>query len=140
MEGERGMLAATMSWPDLLGQLSGLAGEFAEQEADGSETHEGRLHGTAITAGEVGGRAYLGDSSTRLSGCDDPDLIAELAVASGRLIVGCGADPAMGRCYLVAADRDGLLRCYHHCPGRMARPFEWGEPLLTEARFPLGGE
>src|SRR5881392_1200648 len=99
MEGQTGMLAAAMSWPDLLRQLSGLAGEFVEQEAVKAGEYGENRQVTPVVAGEVAGKTYLSDSLCRLSGGDDPDLIAEIAVASGQLVVGCGSDPIRGRYY-----------------------------------------
>jgi hypothetical protein len=143
MERQTGILAAAMSWPDLLRRLEGLTGKFETQAA--GDTTPGPVvamstDASVVTVSDIAGKVCLAGVSGALSGCDDPDLITELAVGSGRLVVGCGMDAVHGRRYLVAADRDGLLRCYHHCRDRLSRPFEWGEPLPTESRHPLDGD
>jgi len=137
------ILAAAMSWPDLLAQLEGRAVDLISPRVVG--TMPGRpadvtCSQVTITAVERDGKACVSGVPPQLSGGDDPDLVCEIAVASGRLVVGCGFDGENGECDLVVADGDGLRRCYHHRRGILSRPFEWGEPIPTEDDFPLNGD
>jgi hypothetical protein len=137
------ILAAAMSWPDLLAQLEDRVADLISPRSAGmtpGRPADVTCTQVTITAVEHDGKARLSGLPPHVSGGDDPDLVCEIAAASGRLVVGCGVDAEKGECHLVVADGDGLRRCYHHRRGEISRPFQWGEPIPTEDEFPLNGD
>src|SRR5262249_44455236 len=90
-------------------------------------------------AGEYAGRAYVLDGSALLAGME-PDLVADLAAASGALVVGCGAETVSGPYYLVAARGGQVLRHFYACYATLAAAYDRGDRLPTEASHPLDGD
>jgi hypothetical protein len=141
-----GILAADVDWPELLGLLREQALGLVERGALASEEEvEAWFAGQAwdegyrLMGGAQEGKAYLLDTSHLLSGIE-PDLIASLAAASGRLVVGCGAETASETYYLVAARGGEVLRHHYHCCySAIAVPYDSGAPLPTEEEDPLDG-
>lgn len=85
-----------------------------------------------LVAGELHGRSCVVDGPG-LWGVSRPDALAAIAARSGALVVACGAETAAGVYAFFAARGPQVLRIHHHEGWSLARPFDWGEPLPTEA-------
>jgi len=92
--------------------------------------------GWDLAVGDLEGRGYMLDSSFLLSGME-PDLIADIAASSGKLLVGCGAETVSGSFYCVVVRGSDVRRHYFQCNADLAKPYSFGEPFPTEKKFPL---
>lgn len=85
-----------------------------------------------LVAGDLDGRSCVVDGPA-LWGVSRPDALVAIAARSGALVVACGAETAAGVYAFFAARGRQVLRIHHHEAWSLARPFDWGEPLPTEA-------
>ncbi len=130
-----GYLVATAEPDALLDELSRHAGGFTRREV------VARVEDAAIDPGEFdlllgggAGRAYLIDTSMVLS--DSPDMIIAMSAVLGT-VVGAGAETVSGTYWLTAA-RDGeALRHVFASQAGLTRSLTIGDPLPSEADFPL---
>jgi hypothetical protein len=91
--------------------------------------------GWTLACGELGGRAFILDTSLLLSA--DGDIIVAASKALDTVVVGCGAETTSGSYWLFAADRGNFLRGYWACHTDMYEPWSTGEPLAMEGEVPL---
>ncbi|MBI3965891.1 MAG: hypothetical protein HY329_09680 [Chloroflexi bacterium] len=136
-----GILAADVPGPELLRYLAKRTGDFVDQGTfERWEAVEEQLYpnddGFPFVAGELAGQAYLFDSSYLLSG-SSADLVVGLSADTGGTVVGCSAETVSGTYSFVAARAGELIRHHYNCHADLAEPYDWGEPLPSEAEYPL---
>ena len=134
-----GFIAAELPAAELVAQLDARVprfndrGEIESFAEIGSGTHD---EGWDVVAGDLDGRGYLLDPSYLLSGME-PDLLAGIAAATDKLVIGCCAETVSGSfCCLVARGSE-VLRHYYHCHSALDAPYSFGTPLPTEGASPL---
>ena len=133
------IIAAELPCADLLDALAAHVGPLeAEGPVDSLQavdlvSTQGRRR---LVAGELDGCSCIVDGPA-LWGVSRPDALAAVAARSGALVVACGAESAAGVYAFFAARGRQVLRIHHHDTSAMARPFDWGEALPTEAECGL---
>lgn len=133
------IIAAELPCARLLAELAARLGPLDDEgPVDGLQgadlvTVQGRRR---LVAGEFDGRSLLVDGPL-LWGASHPDALAAIAARTGALVVACGAETVAGISCFFAARGPRVLRIHHHAASALARPFDWGEALPTEARCRL---
>jgi hypothetical protein len=130
-----GYLVATADPDALLAELSRHAGAFTagavvERVAE-ADIEPGEFD---LLLGGGDGRAFLLDTSMILSG--SADMIVAMSAALGT-VVGAGAETVSGSYWLTAARDGDLLRHVFVSHASLTRGFSIGDPLPSEAEFPL---
>jgi hypothetical protein len=132
-----GILAASASQADLLGELERHTGEFvvgAPVVSPYDAEPAAMDRGWRMAIGERDGQAFLLDSSMLIS--DSPDMLLAMSTRLGT-VVGCGAETVSGSYWLTAARDGGLLRFVFVQHAGMTRGMAMGDPLPSEAEHPI---
>lgn len=129
------IVAAALPCDTLLAALAARRGaldpEGPVEHAQAADLVSPRGH-LRLVAGELHGRSYVVDGPL-LWGVSSFDALAAVACRTGSLVVACGAETVQGVHAFFAARGAQVLRLYRHDRSMLARPFDWGEPLPTEA-------
>ena len=132
-----GFIAASCSLTALLTELEVHAGRWTlgDDLVDLDKVALGSGDGGwTMAAGEHGGFAFVYDTSMILS--DHADMLIDLSRSLGT-VVGCLGETASGT-FVVFAAKDGVGQRFAWLWGAgMSRGMAMGEPLPTEAEFPL---
>jgi hypothetical protein len=59
----------------------------------------------------------------------EPDLLADIAAETGKLIIGCGGESVSGTFYWLMVRGTEVQRHFYTCHSELARPYSFGAPI-----------
>jgi hypothetical protein len=125
-----GVVVSDVDSTRLINALDALAPRFSDRGPLAS-VEDLDMSGEELAVGDADGRSCLLDGAYMLS--SDADLLSRVAVSTGGLVIGAGAETVSGTFYLVVARGDQLIRHYFQCDSDLARPYSVGEPVAGES-------